>query len=131
MNGGRAIFQFSADVTHPSCPTCGKPLVVEQYECDRDDEGPIFEARCADSKTPILVQWVEDDPDNFCPSCSEPIGSDHAEDCDEPEEFDNAYDCPCGTSWRDTWTSACDDDCPACGTTCSPTDEGDDDVPQV
>ena len=35
----------------------------------------------------------------------------------------NRYTCPeCGASWEDEWTCACDDDCPNCGTTCSPED---------
>lgn len=30
--------------------------------------------------------------------------------------FDNHYDCPrCCTTWTDTWSSQCDDDCPQCG----------------
>jgi hypothetical protein len=37
----------------------------------------------------------------------------------------NEYECPCGCEWDDEWPCACDDDCPACGTTCSPTDSED------
>jgi hypothetical protein len=40
----------------------------------------------------------------------------------EVTTFTNQYDCPCGTSWEDEWCAACDDDCPSCGTTCSPTE---------
>jgi hypothetical protein len=43
-----------------------------------------------------------------------------AEERDEPQ-FINHYDCPCGNAWTDQWTATCDDDCPACGTTCEPT----------
>ena len=32
----------------------------------------------------------------------------------------NHYECPCGCRWHDEWDCACDDDCPDCGTTCSP-----------
>lgn len=32
----------------------------------------------------------------------------------------NTYQCPCGTRWTDQWSCMCDDDCPSCGTTCSP-----------
>lgn len=37
-------------------------------------------------------------------------------------EFENTYECPCGATWHDFWCAACDDDCPECGTTCSPSD---------
>jgi len=37
-------------------------------------------------------------------------------------KFTNHYECPCGTEWTDQWECACDDDCPSCGTTCSPTE---------
>lgn len=39
--------------------------------------------------------------------------------------FRNHYECPCGETWSDTWTCIVDDDCPGCGTTCSP-DESED-----
>lgn len=32
----------------------------------------------------------------------------------------NYYQCPCGTVWRDEWCCECDDDCPACGSDCTP-----------
>ena len=34
--------------------------------------------------------------------------------------FINHYRCDCGEEWSDEWSCACDDDCPSCGTTCSP-----------
>ena len=35
----------------------------------------------------------------------------------------NTYHCPkCGCEWRDEWDCGVDDDCPDCGTTCSPVD---------
>lgn len=37
----------------------------------------------------------------------------------------NTYECTCGTSWADEWSCACDDDCPACGTTMTPVDSED------
>lgn len=36
--------------------------------------------------------------------------------------FANHYDCPCGCTWTDEWDCMCDDDCPECGITCSPSD---------
>ncbi len=40
----------------------------------------------------------------------------------EQPEFINTYDCPkCGHHWQDQWTSTCDDRCPQCDTSCSPT----------
>lgn len=36
--------------------------------------------------------------------------------------FINYYDCPCGEQWSDEWSATCDDDCPKCGTTCSPSE---------
>ena len=31
--------------------------------------------------------------------------------------WENHYTCPnCDTSWTDTWSATCDDDCPECGT---------------
>lgn len=35
--------------------------------------------------------------------------------------FKNSYDCPCGTHWTDDWDCMCDDRCPSCNTSCSPT----------
>lgn len=35
--------------------------------------------------------------------------------------FRNIYDCPCGTHWTDDWDCMCDDRCPTCNTSCSPT----------
>lgn len=32
----------------------------------------------------------------------------------------NSYDCPCGRVWQDTWSCACDDRCPKCHRSCSP-----------
>src|SRR5579883_3466715 len=32
----------------------------------------------------------------------------------------NSYRCPCGAEWTDEWDCGCDDECPVCGTTCSP-----------
>lgn len=39
--------------------------------------------------------------------------------------LENHYSCDCGEEWSDQWACACDDDCPACGVTCSPTDSDD------
>jgi hypothetical protein len=37
------------------------------------------------------------------------------------EIFKNAYEHKeCGTSWNDTWSCGCDDECPKCGTSISP-----------
>lgn len=36
-------------------------------------------------------------------------------------QFRNSYDCPCGNHWEDDWSCMCDDRCPACDTSCSPT----------
>ncbi|MDQ0453355.1 rubrerythrin [Brevundimonas nasdae] len=43
--------------------------------------------------------------------------------------FINYYECPCGTAWEDRHSSTVDDDCPSCGTSCSP-DESDDADPE-
>lgn len=32
----------------------------------------------------------------------------------------NSYTCLCGAQWGDEWDCEVDDDCPECGTTCSP-----------
>ena len=41
-------------------------------------------------------------------------------------KFINYYDCPrCGTSWQDEWSCTCDDRCPSCNLTCSPTESED------
>lgn len=34
--------------------------------------------------------------------------------------FENDYSCDCGAKWTDEWSCMVDDDCPMCGTTCSP-----------
>jgi hypothetical protein len=37
--------------------------------------------------------------------------------------FENRYDCSeCGEHWTDNWSCTSDDDCPKCGTTCSPSE---------
>jgi ribosomal protein S27AE len=42
-------------------------------------------------------------------------------DLDAPV-YRNHYTCAnCGTTWTDDWTATCDDDCPKCGTTMTPT----------
>ena len=40
---------------------------------------------------------------------------------DEEARFLNFYDCPCGESWSSEDDCACDDRCPTCRTSCSPT----------
>ena len=35
-------------------------------------------------------------------------------DLDGNGEFENHYLCTCGEQWQDTWSSACNDRCPAC-----------------
>ena len=49
--------------------------------------------------------------------------------------YENIYDCPrCGTHWHDVWDCQCDDRCPECNLSVSPTesielqDECDDNV---
>lgn len=38
----------------------------------------------------------------------------------------NKYEClDCDTTWEDTWSCQCDDDCPKCGTTMTPYDSDD------
>lgn len=40
---------------------------------------------------------------------------DYAEQVEEVL-YINQYECPqCGYEWEDTWSCACDDDCPKCG----------------
>jgi len=34
--------------------------------------------------------------------------------------FRNYYVCDCGEEWEDEWSAACDDRCPACNTSCQP-----------
>jgi len=34
--------------------------------------------------------------------------------------FSNHYECPCGNRWEDQWDCTCDDRCPVCSTSCSP-----------
>jgi hypothetical protein len=38
-----------------------------------------------------------------------------------PKCYTNHYNCDCGASWQDQWSCACDDRCPLCNTSCSPT----------
>jgi hypothetical protein len=38
-----------------------------------------------------------------------------------PKCYTNHYNCDCGASWRDEWSCQCDDRCPLCNTSCSPT----------
>ena len=51
----------------------------------------------------------------------------------EPCRFLNHYRCDaCDEEWSDRWSCACDDDCPACGTSISPYDsdeDGEEDAP--
>lgn len=48
--------------------------------------------------------------------------SDRRPEGDNGPWFRNHYECPCGTEWSDEWSCTCDDDCPDCGTTCSPSE---------
>ena len=34
--------------------------------------------------------------------------------------YRNFYECPCGETWEDEWDSTCDDRCPSCDTSVSP-----------
>lgn len=34
--------------------------------------------------------------------------------------FKNVYECPCGHTWDANWDYGCDDHCPQCNTSCSP-----------
>lgn len=43
------------------------------------------------------------------------------DDEDEDSRFLNFYDCPCGESWSSKGDCTCDDRCPECRTSCSPT----------
>lgn len=36
--------------------------------------------------------------------------------------FLRAFECECGETWEDTWCSDCNDECPACGADCSPSE---------
>lgn len=44
--------------------------------------------------------------------------------------FKNTYRCDCGETWDDEWSCQCDDDCPECGTTCSPDESEELDGPE-
>lgn len=35
--------------------------------------------------------------------------------------YRNTYECPCGNSWDDEWSCACDDECSECRATVLPT----------
>ena len=39
--------------------------------------------------------------------------------------FENYYECPCGHRWYDEHDCQCDDRCPECNTSCSPTRSAD------
>ena len=40
---------------------------------------------------------------------------------DQEKTFVNYYRCTkCGETWNDLWDSACDDECPECGTVMTP-----------
>jgi hypothetical protein len=42
------------------------------------------------------------------------------------KQYINNYHCPdCDEEWTDVWTAMCDDECPKCGTICSPEDSQD------
>jgi len=43
--------------------------------------------------------------------------------------FVNHYECDCGTSWIDRWSCACDDECPNCGRSISPSESHEADKP--
>ena len=42
-------------------------------------------------------------------------------DAVQSPHFINTYKCPCGKTYENLWPAQCDDRCPSCGTTCSPT----------
>ena len=44
------------------------------------------------------------------------------DDNGEPIRFLNHYECDdCGCAWADAWSATCDDRCPECNVSCSPT----------
>jgi len=53
---------------------------------------------------------------------SQQLDEKHGENGWAEQRFLNEYECPCGETWEDVWSCGCDDDCPSCGTTCSPSE---------
>jgi len=54
------------------------------------------------------------------------MAADPAGEAASAARFLNHYDCPdCGTSWQDESAHACDDRCPDCDASCSPSESED------
>jgi DNA-directed RNA polymerase subunit RPC12/RpoP len=91
--GKRIIDGWEKNLTEPVQELAG--LVPEVTECPWCD-------------TPILDPTATKDSE--CPECDHNL-----------RVFRNEYRCDdCNEEWEDTWSSACDDECPKCGTATSP-----------
>lgn len=55
----------------------------------------------------------------------DPVDAQDVSDEVEDRRFINHYDCPCGTHWSNEDDCTCDDRCPDCRTSCSPTESED------
>jgi len=59
------------------------------------------------------------------PSNARPFADDRTDSEGNPCGFLNRYCCDCGNEWADQWSCACDDRCPVCNTSTSPSSSRD------
>jgi len=85
----------------------------ENYECGKQISSawhPVIQMECA------RMNYEYYDCDVFTAEKNMPE-QDEANTDEENTIFDILYNCPfCHHEWRETWTCACDSDCPKCGT---------------
>lgn len=75
--------------------------------CLLDDPKTTQEVMDALSGVVNLMDAIQDD---FKPKAEE----------QHENQYENQYECPCGEVWYDCADSECDDRCPECNTSCSP-----------
>lgn len=103
--------------------SAGVPLevMVIDYDTDGADPSELRNILQDDgSEEPAIVSnWG-----TFHPTASEMAFTARA--FESAARFLNHYDCPdCGTSWQDESAHVCDDRCPACDASCSPSESED------
>ena len=103
--------------------SAGVPLevMVIDYDTDGADPSELRNILQDDgSEEPAIVSnWG-----TFHPTASEMAFTARA--FESAARFLNHYDCPdCGTSWQDESAHACDDRCPSCDASCSPSESED------
>lgn len=102
-------------------------LVVIDFDVDGAQERCVITSGEHDERGAVVTEFTAGPVDRseiptYRVVDSEPEGD---ADDDVSDRFLNHYECPCGETWSDPSPSQTDDECPKCGTTCSPSESED------